>query len=47
MRSLFFAGVLISLIPLFIYAVFNGLSLLGLAIVAFAVYRIIKKEGLA
>lgn len=47
MRSLFFTGAAISLVPLVTLGIFNGLTILGLTIVAVAVYRIIKKEGLA
>lgn len=47
MRTLFFTGVLISLVPLVTLGIFNGLTIVGLLIVAFATYRIIKKEGLA
>jgi hypothetical protein len=47
MRVTFFVGAAISLIPLITEGIFNGLSLLGLIVVAFSVYRIIRKEGLA
>ena len=47
MKIFFFVGVLISLIPLITVGTFNGISLLGLIVVAFSVYRILKKEGLS
>lgn len=47
MRAVFFAGVLISLVPLVTLGIFNGLTIVGLIIVAVATIRIIRKDGLA
>jgi hypothetical protein len=44
MRGVFFAGAAVSLLPLLTLGIFNGLSILGLAIVAFAVAAIIRRE---
>lgn len=47
MRAVWFLGVLIALVPLVTLGVFNGLTMLGLAVVVFATYRVIKRDGLA
>lgn len=47
MRWLWFAGVVVSLVPLVTLGIFNGLTIVGLIVVAVATVRIIKKEGLA
>lgn len=47
MRAVFFAGVLISLVPLVTLGQFNGLTIVGLLIVTVATIRIIRKDGLA
>jgi hypothetical protein len=47
MRIVWFIGVLVSLVPLVTLGVFNGLTIVGLIIVGFATWRIIKKEGLS
>jgi hypothetical protein len=46
-RAAWFVGALISLLPLLIVGQFNGLTIVGLIIVAVATIRIIRKEGLA
>jgi hypothetical protein len=45
MRAAWFVGALISLLPLLIVGQFNGLTIVGLIILAVATIRIIKKEG--
>jgi hypothetical protein len=45
-RAVFFAGAALSLVPLFAFGVFNGLSIIGLGVVTFAVVAIIRREGL-
>lgn len=47
MRGLWLVGVLISVMPLLTVGQFNGLTIVGLIIVAVATVLIIKKEGLA
>jgi hypothetical protein len=47
MRVLWLVGVLISLVPLVTLGIFNGLTIVGLIIVAVATIRIIRKDGLA
>jgi uncharacterized membrane protein YgaE (UPF0421/DUF939 family) len=47
MRAAWFVGALISLLPLLIVGQFNGLTIVGLIVVAIATVRIIRKEGLA
>jgi len=47
MRAVWFAGVLISLVPLVTLGQFNGLTVVGVLIVAVATIRIIRKEGLS
>ncbi|MBK5238854.1 MAG: hypothetical protein JJE28_07065 [Actinomycetales bacterium] len=45
MRAVFFAGALISLVPLLAFGVFNGLTIVGLLIVGLTTFYIIKKES--
>lgn len=45
MTGVFFTGAAVSLVPLITLGIFNGLSILGLAIVAFAVVAIIRRES--
>jgi hypothetical protein len=47
MRGTWFVGALISLLPLLIVGQFNGLTIVGLIIVAVATIRIIRKDGWA
>jgi hypothetical protein len=47
MRLLWFVGAAIAVIPMFALGVFNGLTVVGLIVMGFATYQIIKKEGLA
>jgi hypothetical protein len=46
-RAAWFVGALISLAPLLIVGQFNGVTAFGLAVMAVATIRIIRKEGFA
>jgi hypothetical protein len=47
MRSAWFVGALISLLPLLIVGQFNGVTAFGVAVMTIATIRIIRKEGFA
>jgi hypothetical protein len=47
MRAAWFIGALISLLPLLTVGQFNGVTVIGVAIMAVATIRIIRKEGMS
>jgi hypothetical protein len=46
MRALWVFGVLVSLVPLVTVGAFNGLSVLGLLVVGFSAFSVLRSERL-